>query len=68
MIKYTKYIDIERKTYVLEYWKDKGWYVGRLIEIPKVMSQGKTMKELEMNICNVYSIRKGGGRKDGGEY
>lgn len=30
----------------LEYWEDDGWYVGRLVEIPGVVSQGETMDEL----------------------
>lgn len=56
MVRYNKYIDIGYKTYVLEYWKDKGWIDGRLIDMPEVMSQGLTMKELEKNIRDVYNV------------
>ena len=34
----------------LEYWRDGDWYVGQLREIPSVLSQGSTLKELEENI------------------
>ena len=34
----------------LEYWKDDGWYVGRLKETPGVFSQGETLSELEENV------------------
>ena len=40
----------------LEYWKDDGWFVGRLREVPGVFSQGETLKELERNIRDAYSL------------
>ncbi len=40
--------------FTLEYWKDKGWYVGRLLEVPGVNSQGETLEELEENIADAY--------------
>lgn len=46
------------RTFTLEYWKDKGWYVGKLKEIPGVFSQGKTLKELERNIRETYKLMK----------
>lgn len=45
-----------RRTFTLEYWKDEGWYVGRLKEIPGVFSQAKTLKELEKNIRDAYKM------------
>jgi predicted RNase H-like HicB family nuclease len=36
--------------YTLVCWKDEGWYVGRLEELPGVFSQGKTLDELMANI------------------
>lgn len=42
--------------FTLEYWIDEGWYVGRLREVPGVFSQGETLKELEKNIQEVYSL------------
>lgn len=44
------------QTFMLEYWKDDGWYVGRLHGVPGVFSQGKTLKELEENIQDAYSM------------
>jgi len=40
----------------LEYWKDDGWYVGRLKEVPVVFSQGETLEELEGRICETYRL------------
>lgn len=40
----------------LEYWKDGDWYVGQLREIPGVISQGATLKELEENIQDAYQL------------
>ncbi len=42
--------------FTLEYWKDEGWFVGRLKEIPGVFSQGETLAELEENIQEVYHL------------
>ncbi len=38
----------------LEYWKDGGWYVGQLVEIPGIMSQGHTLDALQSNIADAY--------------
>jgi predicted RNase H-like HicB family nuclease len=38
----------------LEYWEDEGWFVGRLVEIPGVFSQGETMADLKSNIQDAY--------------
>ena len=46
------------KTFTLEYWKDKGWFVGKLREVPGVFSQGKTMGELEQNIRDAYELMR----------
>ena len=40
----------------LEYWKDGAWFVGQLVEIPGVMSQGETLAELEENIEDAYHL------------
>ena len=42
--------------YTLIYWKDKGWFVGKLREIPGVFSQGRTLKELKENIHDAYRL------------
>ena len=44
-------------TLTLEYTKDEaGWFVGRLREVPGVLSQGATLKELEENIMDAYRL------------
>ncbi|MFI5362976.1 MAG: type II toxin-antitoxin system HicB family antitoxin [Elusimicrobiota bacterium] len=40
----------------LDYWEDRGGYVGRLREIPGVISQGDTLKELRENIVDAYNL------------
>lgn len=42
--------------FTLEYWEDDGWFVGRLREVPGVFSQGETLKELERNIRDAYTL------------
>ncbi|MEJ2314753.1 MAG: type II toxin-antitoxin system HicB family antitoxin [Nitrospirota bacterium] len=44
------------RKFTLEYWKDEGWYVGRLREVPGVFSQGETLDELEANIRDAYRL------------
>jgi predicted RNase H-like HicB family nuclease len=45
-----------RSEFTLEFWKDGDWYVGRLLEVPGVFSQGKTLKELRENIQDAYDL------------
>ena len=40
----------------MEYWKDGDWFVGQLREVPGVMSQGTTLKELEENIQDAFRL------------
>ncbi len=42
--------------FTLEYWRDGDWYVGRLVEVPGVFSQGKTLTELRENIQDAYEL------------
>jgi predicted RNase H-like HicB family nuclease len=44
------------QSFVLEYWNDDNWFVGRLKGIPGVFSQGETLEELEENIRDVYQM------------
>jgi predicted RNase H-like HicB family nuclease len=46
---------MERR-FTLEYWRDDGWYVGRLREVPGVFSQGETLESLEVNIRDAYRL------------
>ena len=38
------------RNFTLEYWIDDGWYVGKLMEVPDIFSQGKTLEKLEENV------------------
>ncbi len=42
--------------FTLEYWIDDGWYVGRVMEVPGVFSQGESLEELEDNIRDAYKL------------
>ena len=44
------------RTFTLEYWQDEAWYVGRLREVPGVMSQGQSLPELEDDIRDAYQM------------
>jgi predicted RNase H-like HicB family nuclease len=44
------------RKFTLEYWEDEGWYVGRIREIPSVMSQGESLEDLEANIRDAYQL------------
>jgi predicted RNase H-like HicB family nuclease len=45
-----------QRFFSLEYWKDDGWYVGRLKEVPGVFSQGESLDELKENIADAYRM------------
>jgi predicted RNase H-like HicB family nuclease len=45
-----------RSRLTLEFWRDGGWYVGRLLEVPGVFSQGETLEELRENIQDAYDL------------
>jgi len=47
-----------RKPFILEYWIDDDWYVGRLKEVPGIFSQGETLEELTENIRDAYQLMK----------
>ncbi|MDP6779384.1 MAG: type II toxin-antitoxin system HicB family antitoxin [Candidatus Latescibacteria bacterium] len=36
------------------YWKESEFWLGKLIEHPEIMTQGKTLEELEENIKDAY--------------
>ena len=44
------------QSFVVEYWNDDDWCVGRLKGILGVFSQGETLEELEENIRDVYQM------------
>jgi predicted RNase H-like HicB family nuclease len=47
-----------QRNFTLEYWLGDGWYVGRLKEVPGVLSQGETLAELEENIRDAYHLMR----------
>jgi predicted RNase H-like HicB family nuclease len=40
----------------LIYWKSKKFWLGRLVEHPEIMTQGRTLKELEENMREAYQL------------
>ena len=44
------------KRFVLEYWIDDRWYVGRLREVPGVFSEGASLEGLEENTRDAYRM------------
>lgn len=38
------------------YWKGKKYWLGKLLEHPEIMTQGRTIKELEENIKDAYFL------------
>jgi len=38
------------------YWKGEKSWLGKLREHPEIMTQGKTLKELEENIKDAYRL------------
>lgn len=45
-----------RGQFTLEFWRDGDFYVGRLLEVPGVFSQGETLEELRENIQDAYEL------------
>jgi predicted RNase H-like HicB family nuclease len=40
----------------LVYWKSDHFWLGKLLEYPEIMTQGKTLEELEENIRDAYHL------------
>lgn len=38
------------------YWKGQKHWVGKLLEHPEIMTQGRTLKELERNMKDAYLL------------
>ena len=38
------------------YWRGEKFWVGKLLEHPEIMTQGKTLEELEENIKDAYAL------------
>ena len=38
------------------YWKGEKFWLGKLKEYPEIMTQGRTLKELEENLRDAYRM------------
>ena len=38
------------------YWRGERFWVGKLLDHPEIMTQGKTLEELEENIKDAYIL------------
>ena len=38
------------------YWKSNKFWLGKLVEPPEIMTQGKTLEKLEENIKDAYYL------------
>ena len=38
------------------YWKGEKFWLGKLKEHPEIMTQGRTLKELETNLRDAYRM------------
>jgi predicted RNase H-like HicB family nuclease len=38
------------------YWKSDKFWLGKLLEHPEIMTQGRTLKELEENLKDAYLL------------
>lgn len=45
-----------RGTMKMIYWKSGKFWLGKLKEHPEIMTQGKTLKELEENLKDAYQM------------
>lgn len=40
----------------IAYWKGEKFWLGKILEHPEIMSQGKTLEELEENLIDAYKL------------
>ena len=38
------------------YWKGEKYWLGKLLEHPEIMTQGRTLRELQENIKDAYLL------------
>lgn len=38
------------------YWKSGKFWIGKLLDHPEIMTQGRTLKELEENMLDAYTL------------
>ena len=45
-----------RHRFTLDYWRDRDWCVGHLVEVHGVFSQRATLAELDVNVQDAYEL------------
>ena len=45
-----------REQFTLEFWRDGGFFVGRLLEVPGEFSDGEALAELREDIQDAYDL------------
>lgn len=45
-----------KTTMTMIYWKSEKFWLGKLREHPEIMTQGRTLKELEENLKDAYKM------------
>ena len=45
-----------RKNLTMIYWKGERFWLGKLVDHPEIMTQGRTLKELEENLRDAYRM------------
>jgi len=48
--------EMVNKKITMVYWKSEKFWLGKLLEHPEIMSQGKTIEELEENLKDAYKL------------
>jgi predicted RNase H-like HicB family nuclease len=44
------------KQLTMVYWQGEKFWLGKLLEYPEIMTQGKTLEELEENLKDAYKL------------
>lgn len=47
---------LPRQKLTMIYWKSDKFWLGRLRDFPEIMTQGRTLKELEENMRDAYQM------------
>ncbi|MCF8106610.1 MAG: hypothetical protein K9K64_14100 [Desulfohalobiaceae bacterium] len=45
-----------KEFFTLEYWEDRGWFIGRLRDVPEIFSHGRSLEELKANVIDAYQM------------
>jgi predicted RNase H-like HicB family nuclease len=56
MAKLSRMKNTSHQMLTMIYWKSDKFWLGRLREFPDIMTQGRTLKELEENIRDAWQM------------